>query len=63
MAEPIAQELKYLESSEVVCYNGFLNCSVIVFPHVIGVMCDNPQASNVLIMQVQQPTNTAICVW
>ena len=48
MAEPIAQELKYLESSGVVCYNGFLNCSVIVFPRVIGVMCDNPRASELL---------------
>ena len=37
MAEPIVQELIFL-----------LNCSVVVFARVIGVMCENPRASELL---------------
>ena len=48
MAEPIVHELKFLKSSGVLCYNGFLNCSAIVLACVIGVMCDNHQASELL---------------
>ena len=44
MAEPIVDELIFLESLGVVCYNGFLNCDVLVLACITGAMYDNPQA-------------------
>ena len=48
MAEPMVDELRFLEDNGILCYDGNTCCNVLVFPRVMCIMCDNPRASEVL---------------
>ena len=48
MAEPIVDEIKVLENDGMLCYNSGFDCSVLIFVHILCIICDNPRASELL---------------